>query len=185
MRLKTTFCLVLALSVAACGGEDTPTTTSSGGGTATQIFLQPDPGTGVAVMEVREMSAGEDVIVEGRVQNINKGRAMFTLYDPDLAYCGQPGTAEAGKDPMDGCLTPWDYCCSDPEAVAKGNIPVELRDESGMPVKADDLGLRLLDLVRVRGTLEKTESGNLILVAAKGWYRAERPDLPEELHWPE
>jgi hypothetical protein len=183
-------CLLLALSLAACGGEDksdNPGTSGkpSDGGTATTSFLQPDPGKALTVVEAREMADGDEVVVEGRVQNINKGYAMFTMYDPDLLYCGQPGTAEAGREPMDGCLTPWDYCCSDPDEVAAGNIPVEMRDAKGAPVKADDIGLRLLDLVRVKGKLEKTESGNFILVATSGWFRAERPEIGDHVHWPE
>ncbi len=187
MRLKTTLCLVLAFSLAACGGEDKTTTpaTPADGGTATKGFLQPDPGKAINVVEAREKADGDEVIVEGRVQDINKGYAMFTMYDRDLLFCGQPGTAEEGKMGADGCATPWDYCCSDPDDVAAGNIPVELRDDTGAPIKAEDIGLRLLDLVRVKGKLEKTESGNFILVATNGWHRAERPEISDHVHWPE
>jgi hypothetical protein len=44
--------------------------------------------------------------------------------------------------------------------------------------------LRLLDLLVVKGTVEKDEHGNVTVVAV-GWHRRERPDLPEGLHWPE
>ena len=182
MRLPTLLCLALVLSLAACGGEDKGVITS---GNTKPAFLQPDPGTAMTVVDARAKAEGDEVVVEGRVQDINDGFAMFTLYDTGLLYCGQPGTAEVGKNPMDGCLTPWDYCCSDPDEVAAGNMPVEMRDSKGAPVKAEDIGLRLLDLVRVKGKLEKTESGNFILVATSGWFRAERPKLHEDLPWPE
>ena len=67
-----------------------------------------------------------------------------------------------------------------------GSLPrLEFRDGKGEPIENDGKELRLLDLVVVKGTLEKTESGGLLIVAKDGWFRAERPKLPDGLKWPQ
>ena len=125
-----------------------------------------------------ELEPGAEVAIVGRVQEISPGgMAVFHLVDDSIAYCGR-GQEECG------CVTPWDYCCEEP-AMRAARMAVELRDKAGKIVKQDDLGLRLLDLVAVKGTLEKTEEGGLYLVTKDGWFRRDRPTLPEGLEWPE
>ncbi len=170
----------LALLSTACGEQTTAEQSSArpfgpGSGTNSEFLLAQNPEGGVSVLEAKKRAAGDNVTVVGRVRRIDGALAMFTLFDETLQYCQQ------GEEQC-GCETPWDYCCV---AEDKGpySLPVELRDESGMPVKTDNLGIRRLDLVVVKGVLEKTESGNLILVADKGWYRRERPELVGEVDW--
>ena len=69
--------------------------------------------------------------------------------------------------------------------MAVATINVEARGPDGRTLEADAIpGLRLLDLVAVRGNVEKDEHGNVTVVAT-GWFTRERPKLPEGLHWPE
>lgn len=168
--------LFTALVLAACGDARTGTTPAGGSDDSPQL-LTAKPGDGVAVLAAKEKAEGDEVVVVGRVSDITKGFAAFTLTDDSVPYCGK-GAAKCG------CPTPWDYCCEEERAKAS-RLAVELRDAKGEPVATKDTGLRLLDLVVVKGTLAKTESGGLMIVAKDGWYRAERPDLPEGLAWPQ
>lgn len=172
--------LGLAVLLSACGDDGTAQTAQArpfgpGSGTDAEFLLKEDPAGGVSVVETKKRTAGETVTVVGRVRRIVGELAMFTLIDQTVQYC-QQGAEKCG------CPTPWDYCCESDD-LSPLMLPVELRDETGMPLKTDNLGIRRLDLVAVTGTLEKSESGNLILVAKDGWYRRERPDLEGEIDW--
>ena len=98
---------------------------------------------------------------------------MFKLMDASLDFrCGSP--------------TPWCYCCEDVDKVKAGSLPVEVRMANGdpAPAESDDFGFRLMDLVAVHGTLEKTEAGNMLLVVKNGWFQRDRPEFDYEIHWP-
>ncbi len=165
----------LALLPLACGEKGAPQP-------ETKTFKLADPGRGVSVKKVKEMGPGEEVLVEGRVSNMVKGLHAYNLVDDELYYCGR-----GGKE--DDCKTPWDYCCVDAGERAAATISVEVRDANGKvlpmgrpgPVHAD---LRLLDLVTVKGKIEKDEHGNVTIVETMRYVR-ERPELPGDLHWPE
>jgi len=137
-----------------------------------------DPGPGVSVKKVKEMGHGEEVVVEGRVSNIVTGVAAFNLIDVSLDYCGQ-------KSPEDSCKTPWDYCCEDAGDRAAATISVEKRGADGkiMGQGTHLPMLRLLDVVAAKGKIEKDDHGNVTVVATS-WFVRERPQLPDDLHWP-
>ena len=144
-------------------------------------FKQADPGPGVSVKKAKEMGSGEEVVVQGRVSNMVKGLNAYNLVDEELYYCGKGGAE-------DQCKTPWDYCCVDAGERAAATISVEVRSPDGkiLPVGPGHVGppLRLLDLVSVKGKIEKDEHGNVTLVETSRFIR-ERPELPDDLHWPE
>jgi len=63
-------------------------------------------------------------------------------------------------------------------------LAVAVKDGSGETVAIPRIPeLRNLDLVAVRGRLVKDKDGELKLVAT-GWWRRERPKLPDGLKWP-
>jgi hypothetical protein len=64
-------------------------------------------------------------------------------------------------------------------------MPVEMRDADGNPVKRAGADLRLLDLVVMKGTIGKTESGGPMLVVTEGLYKRERPVVKEHVVFPE
>lgn len=180
---RSLLALTTAFLLAACGAEKAPTTTPSDTGSGTTpakaqdgLLLAEKPADAVPVNDAKGKTEGDEVVVVGRVSDIAKGYAAFTMTDASVPYCGE-GEAQCG------CPTPWDYCCEEERAKAS-RLPVELRDAKGEPIATNDTGLRLLDLVVVRGTLAKTESGGLMILAKDGWFRAERPDLPDGLLWP-
>jgi len=182
---KRLFTLLLILAPFGCGSDSESAKSSSNGGDSktsasgplASITLAVDPGEALAITAARKAESGQDVVVVGRIDDIVIGYASFTLKDLALEYCGQ-------ESPED-CKTPWDYCCIPPEdkAAASLMVMVDSADGDGA-VEAEDLpGLRLLDVVVVKGKLQIDERGNVI-VHAKGWFKRERPQLREGLHWP-
>lgn len=168
------FILVLASVALACGTKEEPKPPPAA---TVDLALAADPGTALAAREAKEKGHGEEVVVVGRVREIVKGFAAFQLIDASLDYCGEkPGTMTDE--------TPWDYCCETPETRAAATLAVEVRGADGKVLRAAMPSLRLLDLVAVRGRVEKDAHGN-VRVVATGWFRRERPDLPAGLRWPE
>ena len=169
---------VLALLVA-CGGPADETANSPGPAASTpaSFLLKSDLTDAIDVKTAKKSGEGDELIVFGRVRGELDGSAAFTIIDTYLPYCGE------GEDCR--CTTPWDYCCEPVELVAEASLPVEVRNETGDVVDVAKDDLRLLDLVAMKGKLVKTESGGLVLVVTDGWFRRERPDLPDNLEWPE
>jgi hypothetical protein len=168
--------LALVLVTFACGGKEEAKTPAAAV-QAVDRLLPADPGAALSVKEAKEKGPGEEVVVVGRVRSIVKGYATFNLIDASLKYCGEvPGSMTD--------LTPWDYCCDPPDAVAAATLTVEVRGDDGRALKGAMPSLRLLDMVVVKGTVEKDEHGNTTIVAT-GWFRRERPELPSGLKWPD
>jgi hypothetical protein len=172
--------LALPVALAACGAEPAPKPAPDAPAAppVASLLLPADvPGT-VPVLEAKKGTAGAAVAVVGRVRETMKDRAIFTLTDDSLDYCGR------GDDPMDECPTPWDYCCIPNSKVAAASLVIELRGPDGRPVAVKDVGIRPLDLVAVKGTLKDDGHGGLYLEAADGWFRRERPPVPANVEFP-
>ena len=179
MILKYCVFGALALCVA-CGGEEKKKTGKKAEAPAAgldKFVMAQDPGPAISVKEAKKSDA-EEVIVEGRVQEIVAGFASFKLIDRSLDYCGAGGSED------DKCPTPWDYCCTPQPEIVAATLLVEVRDNSKIVKTLQIPGLRLLDLVVVKGKLIKDEHGNVTILAT-GWYNRERPKLREGLSWPE
>ena len=170
--LVSAMLLMSCVLLVACGdNESTATTTTASTPTKVSFARGADIKDAESVMDISDKKEGDLVALHGRVKRITKGFASFVMIDDELEWCGR----DPGEDC--GCPTPWDYCCADPSAVKLGSITVELRDKAGDVVEADDLGLRVLDWVAVRGTLAKNEAGGLYLISTDGWHRRERPTI--------
>jgi hypothetical protein len=178
---------ILSLLLAGCGSE-TPAggegssapSSSTSAATTPSLLLTGEVPQGVGVLEARKGKKGDTVTVVGRVRDYEDGLAALMLTDDSVPYCGGK---DCGMGPG-GCKTPWDYCCRPDEASA-ASMAVEVRGADGKVIETKDLGIRLLDLVVVKGRLETTEAGDLFLVADTGWHLQERPDLPANLNWNE
>jgi hypothetical protein len=167
---------ILLLLLAACSDKSAPATTAPAAGApaaATPAPSAPDVPDALAVLAAKGKADGDAVAVVGRVRFLAKG--VFTLVDDTIDYCGH------GADTMKECPTPWDYCCKDPDVIAAATIVVKAQTKDGAPIAKQDLGLRQLDLVAVKGVLRKQEDGSLALVATDGWFRRERPTLPSHV----
>lgn len=140
-------------------------------------LLAADPTGGLSVLDAKAAAPRAGVVVVGRVKEITTGYAAFTLTDVSLKYCGE---AEA-----EGCPTPWDYCCTPNDQIAAATIGVIVPGLGDEPEKLGKIpDFRNADLVVVTGDLVKDADGNPRL-HAKGWFRRERPKLPDTIVFPE
>ncbi len=170
--------LVIATLLFACSGEE-PKKAAPPATPPLDLLLKADPGEALSVLVAKEEGPGEEVVVVGRIKTIVKGFASFQLIDQALDYCG------SGGDSMEDCPTPWDYCCIAGPVQNEHTLVVDADGEDGKVMKASGLaGLRLLDLVKVKGKLSRDEHDNVTLHAT-GWFLVERPNLREGLRWPE
>ncbi len=83
--------------------------------------------------------------------------AVFTIVDTSVPYCSE----------VEGCPTPWDYCCHQDDV--KTNIAtVKFVDGDGKLLTTDArrlFHLKELNLVVVQGVAERDNVGNLTLLA--------------------
>lgn len=166
---------LLPLALSSCGepASEPPAPARAG---APSRLLASEPAGAVPVLEALSRPVGETVTVVGRLQKKHATLASFRLTDDkvqDCLRCGMPG----------GCKTPWDYCCHKDEML-KSSLTAELRDAAGRPVPVEGWDIRELDLVVVRGVLAKGDGSRPLLLIQDGWFRRERPDVPDGLKWP-
>ena len=168
---------VLLGSLSACGDTRAPTGAAPAAAAASSRWALPASplGTPIAVLGARAGAPRDAVVVEGRVRDVTKGLAAFTLTDLSMKYCG-----EASSE--DGCKEPWDYCCYQPEELASRSLSVQVREQGEVAAGALP-ELRLLDVVVVAGRLVKEKDD--VVLEATGWYRRERPTLPPSIRFPE
>lgn len=176
--MKALIAAPFLLLIAACGAKEERKPETPAAPEAQGLLLAADPGQAMSVMEAKAAAPKEGVVVAGRVRDIIKGVTQFQIIDAALEYCG------SGKDQMDDCKTPWDYCCHEKSEIAAQSVFVEALGADGKPVATPSLpGLRLLDIVVIKGDLLKDAQGNVTLKAT-GWFRRARPDLSADLNWP-
>jgi hypothetical protein len=137
-----TFMLGLAFAIAPVGGCDRVKTdqskTSQSSPPAAKasvpagfvIERSPDGAADVAAVKKSAVKAGDDVVVRGIVggaeQPFTADRAVFQIMDSSVMTCDKMGMAD--------CKTPWDACCHQDEAKAKG-ATVQVVDAAGNPLK--------------------------------------------------
>lgn len=175
LRPRPSLLALLLLVLPSCGEPASEPAAAAPAGTSPRL-LAAEPAGAVPVLEALSRPVGETVTVVGRLQKKHATLASFRLTDDkvqDCLRCGMPG----------GCKTPWDYCCHKDEML-KSSVTAELRDAAGRPVPVDGWGIRELDLVVVRGVLAKGDGSRPLLLIQDGWFRRERPDVPDGLKWP-
>jgi hypothetical protein len=169
---RSAIAIALLLSVGACGDDAPPPRPAA----PSSHLLAADLLGAVPVLEAMTKEPGAEVVVVGRVRELAKG--AFTIIDDSFEYCGR------GDSSHDTCPTPWDYCCLDQEKVAAGTMVVKARTTDGKPIPKDALGVRPLDLVALRGKLEKNDRGDWAILS-DAWFRRERPAVGPHIVWPD
>lgn len=131
---------------------------------AAQYLLAEEPAEPKSVAEVKQSAQdGDEVTLVGRiggsVSPFVSGRASFTVVDTSFVPCNE-------KD-GDSCTTPWDYCC-DTDRLPGGTAVVKVVDGAGKTIAMDakqDLGMKELQTVVVKGRANRDEAGNLTVLA--------------------
>ncbi len=166
------------LLVAGCNGSDAPVASNAAGersAAGDRFLLAEEPAGAKGVTQVRQDAKdGDAIVVVGRIGGDVKpwvdGRAAFWIVDPSLRACGEGGDE-------DNCKTPWDYCCTPKEELAKAMATIKFVDEAGHTIATDSrefLGLKELQTVVVRGTAKRDADGNLTVIATGVYRRPEK-----------
>lgn len=171
LALAATLSAGLGLGLAACsGGSSGDDDTSAGGASDTamagrDVLLASMPADPVDIIAAKPaLAEGETVALRGRIGGsrapMTGESGVFILMDVSARYC----------PPEEGCPTPWDYCCTTPEARIAANATVQLVGTDGAPLAADfdALGLEPLDEVVVVGTVGPRPDAGVLVVRATG-----------------
>jgi hypothetical protein len=180
--IRAAVCAIALLQLA-CGengtrnekpAEETPDNAVVEGGEAFIVSSAPEGAVGVA--RAREQAGpGADVVLRGKVGGRThpfvEGRAAFVLADETaITSCDDKGS-------KDTCPTPWDYCCEDPDTVAKATATVQLTDDTGAVRKGSVKGLagiKELSVLVVAGTVNPASGPGTLVVDAKSIF-VEKP----------
>jgi len=166
--LRFNLMLVAALGLlAGCGDSGTA---DSGGKEAmlpAAFVLADSPGEATPVTALRASASEGDevvmrVVIGGRENPFVSERAIMTVVDA--------GIPNACMNEGEGCATPWDYCCDDPDHLTKNMATVRLVDESGAPM-AINLAGTLLEpntVLHVRGKVGAGSNADNLVVNAEG-----------------
>ncbi|MCG3135631.1 MAG: hypothetical protein HMLKMBBP_03352 [Planctomycetes bacterium] len=174
--------LLLGLAIAACGDGGRPAAPkvhalppAAGPAAALPagLVLAAAPEGAKPVADVKlSAKEGEDVVLRGRIgmgQNpFVSGAAVMTIVDPKLVPC-----SEMSMD--DGCLTPWDYCCTAKEEQTACTATVQILGADGKPLAGTLQGpFQPLWTVVVKGKVAGRPSPAILVVNAEGIYVEKR-----------
>jgi hypothetical protein len=178
--LLTTVAAALTVGLVLAAGCDKPQAAAPGGPAAAAsaagqavtpagfvLDKAPDGVKDVAAVKAAGVKDGDTVIVRGVVGGSEKPfvgtRAVVQIIDPGVQTCD--------KMPGENCKTPWDACCNQDDAKAKG-ATVQVVDAAGNPLKGTLEGvggLKPLAEVVVRGKA-RMEGGKVLVVDADAIY---------------
>lgn len=157
---------VTTIGLVGCGDNATQLTAESNQVSfdGSKFVLSEEPDGAVGVIAAKQSAAdGAPMVLVGRIGGSAnpwiEGRAAFTLMDPSVTV------VEPGGDMADGeiCM---DDCCA-AERVACTTL-VKFVDDEGRVVPVDSrklLGVKESDMVVIKGTAKKDDSGNFSLLA--------------------
>lgn len=163
--------LMLALLATACGesghaGSGGSSNSSVGKAALPASFAlssEPVGAKGVGAT-IEGLAAPGPVVMRGRVGIEGSDSAYFSLVD-----LSQKGCIEMG----DECPTPWDYCCTPADVLAKQSATVEFRVD-GKLAAGSVLGVHGIDHLKevvVTGEASKDAGGNVVVVASGIWVK--------------
>jgi hypothetical protein len=134
--------------------------------------LWSDQGTQPAMSldKLRSLPAGSSVAIEGRIGGVMRpfaaGYASVVLADDAVAFCNE---IEG-----DGCKTPWDACCEDPDVLIRQRFVVQVLGPDGMPLPVGLKGwqsLKELDHLWIEGVLDAQSSKDNVLINVRAMGR--------------
>jgi hypothetical protein len=166
MSRKLLFVIAALGFAAGCGSSSGPSASSpkADAATVSKFLLNEAPAEPQSILDAKASSQdGEEVTLVGRIGGSSSpfvsGRASFTVVDASLIPCSEK--------PGDSCSTPWDYCCdTDKLPAATAVVKVVAADGSTVALDAkNDLGMKELQTVVVKGKAKRDEAGNLTVLA--------------------
>ncbi len=166
--------LATAVTLSSCGDKkdiNTADTSLNISGSLQSLILSEAPDGAAEIAAVRKTAKkGDTVTIQGKVMGRKdpfvNGRAMMMLGDPNkITSC------DLNHD--DGCPTPWDVCCDDPDVIKASTLTVQVLDTDGNLIKEGIKGLagiKELSQLVVTGTVADGSTADNMLINATGIY---------------
>jgi hypothetical protein len=161
----------IALSLTGCGRSDSEVATASAAlAPSSHILLSEAPTPAIPVGQARkEALPGQEVTVIGQVGGVRdpiaENYASFVMADEAIYFCDEM------ED--EGCTTPWDACCEDPEKLAANRASVVFLDDQGQPLSLnlkEVANLSGLNLVTIKGVVAPESTSENMIIHASGLY---------------
>jgi hypothetical protein len=173
----TTLTLMVGLAAALVGCDGAATTSPAPAPEATTAALPADlftpatPDGAITLVAARSSAQPGDAVtisgkVGGRSAPFIAERAVFTLVDESLAFCG------------DECGVPWDACCAPPDEIAAKSGTVQVLDADGNPLRLGlegQSGLAPATRVTIRGTVAEGHGDAFVINATQIHVAEETP----------
>lgn len=147
----------------------TAPTTPPAAAPLSDILLPAAPANPVSINEARkDPTPGKDITISGDIIGRDTvfvpNRAMLILGDPDVI-------TSCNRNAADGCKTPWDVCCDDPDVVTASIATIQVVDDDGHLHKSGLKGLggmKELSQLVVQGTIAEGSGPDNLIVNATG-----------------
>ena len=165
--MKFVLTSIVALLLFSCG--DKPAETKVEGASKTvesplaSVFTKTKPEGAISITEAKKsIKVGETITIKGEIGGRQKpfaeNVALFIFADgAELDSCPKE----------EGCPTPWDYCCYEPDDIAAASVTIQVMDKDGKLIKKSlkgQNGLKGLSQLLITGVVDKkSKDGKLIL----------------------
>ena len=166
MKNLFTICALAALVAAGCGNSKPEKKVNPN--LPTSMILSAKPADAKSVTAIKDSAKpGDDVtitgIVGGKKDNVlgNKAAIMFIMDEGIGLSCAPNSDC--------GCKTPWDYCCSPQNVIARNIATVKfMKDGKVITGNCENFaGLKPFSRVFIKGKVNKLENGGLTVIADK------------------
>jgi hypothetical protein len=130
----------------------------------------------VGVVAARKaVEPGKEIVITGfvggREEPFVDGRAIFTLGD-------SKALTQCDAKPGDGCKTPWDACCDEPEKIKASIASIQVVDGDGLVLKRKLEGFGGIapgSTVSVKGKIAPGSTSDALIVNAEQFHVTPKP----------
>ena len=174
--MKPTILFLTLFALVSCKQEttapsstDTTPTAPTTASALNDILLPAAPANPVSITEARkDPTPGKEVTISGDIIGRDTvfvpNRAVLILGDPDVI-------TSCNRNAADGCKTPWDVCCDDPDVVTASIATIQVADADGQLHKSGLKGLggmKELSQLVVQGTIAEDSGPDNLIINATG-----------------
>ena len=164
--------LLMVGALAGCGGSDNGEAKAGANAAPVpaEVFLAAAPGNPSPIDQLKkDATEGDEVIVRvvvgGEDKPIVDTLASMTVVDVATPSCA--------ANPEDSCATPWDYCCTPSEELARHKATVQALDKDGKPMKASFAAgdrIKPHDTLVIKGKIGPRPDPKVLVIHASGIY---------------
>lgn len=123
----------------------------------------------------KDVEPGKEIVLTGFIGGRGKpfvdGRAIFTLAD-------SKALTQCDAKPGDGCKTPWDACCDDPDKIKASIASIQIVDGDGIVLKRELEGFGGIvsgSTVSVKGKIAPGSTSDALIVNAEQIHVTPKP----------